>query len=133
MVKLETYTHTFDREGVDYAPLVYDITLAKFLIEKTPREAILATVSIDREAMAEIAERNDWNEAHLTEVDIADPGIGAPFLWNNAIEYLLIDGTHRCVRAMREGKTFRAHLLSDDAAKRCLISADKRLLPWSAA
>lgn len=121
-------TERFEYLIPGYAPLVWNIVLAKQLAAD-PRW-VESIVTIGRSEMRAITERNSWEPSRVADVNIADPGIGAPFIWEGTASYLLIDGTHRCVRAYRERKPFAVRLLTDEAARRCYISGPTDLMPW---
>ena len=84
------------------------------------------------EAKQGVYERCGWDADKLARVDPSIPGIGAPLRIPSlgVVSYILIDGTHRCVRAYLEKLPFGAKLLTDEAAKRCLVRADPELIPW---
>jgi hypothetical protein len=119
-VDLETFR--YDIPG--YQTLVWNVTRAKAEIAAGQ---VLATVPIVPEEMAAIEAKNGFDPAHLDQVDHTQPGIGAPFWWKGQVQYLLIDGTHRCVKAHRAGAEFQVRLLTDRGARRCLLAGDKRL------
>jgi hypothetical protein len=58
------------------------------------------------------------------------PGIAAPLVFDGRIAYVLIDGQHRCARALRDGIVFKAQLLTDAAARLCLIDCPPSLSPF---
>lgn len=124
-VKHESFTYEIPGHG----KIIWDVTTAR---ERADAGGIAATVMIDKEQMELIARNNDWQASKLAHVDIAIPGIGAPMVWQGQIIYVLIDGTHRCVRALHEGKPFEARLLSDDAARQSVLFAPAGLMPWTA-
>ena len=108
-------------------PLVWDITRAKELVAEG---RVIRRVPMDANGMREIAQNNDWNPAHLPNVDPALPGIAAPIIVPGiGTIYTLIDGTHRCVRALLEGRIFYADLLTDEAGRACLISGPQTAIP----
>lgn len=110
-------------------PFIWNINQAK--VEVATASSVIATVEIERDQMQIIATRSEFDEAHLPRVDITQPGIGAPVvLPDGSVAFILIDGTHRCVRAYREGRPFFARLLTDEAAARCVITAPEGRLPW---
>jgi hypothetical protein len=120
-------TYTFTCPGQE-PPTRWNVSYAKQLVGCG---CIVATVDIDRQTMMDISTRNEWNPAKLPYVDPSDPGIAAPFVHEGALIYILIDGTHRCVKALQQGVPFRAHLLTDDAARACHIEGPKERMPWS--
>jgi len=106
----------------------WDVTLAQ---ECVAAGQIRTTVPIEPAEMQNIAQRNSWEPAKLPFVDPSLPGIAAPLVWDGAIHYVLIDGNHRLARALQDGLPFSAHLLTDEAARRCVIEGSAALLPWS--
>lgn len=127
-LKVEIYRHTI----AGYADLVWNVSRAKW---EVAAGHTLALVPVDDETLAGIAEKNAWDPLQVKHANPAEPGIGAPFVWEGHIQYLLIDGTHRAVRNQHDltaggSLRFHVHLLTDEAAARCLISGDERLLPW---
>jgi hypothetical protein len=91
---------------------------------------VMARTEIAREDMRAIAASNDWTEDGVTNADPTLDGIAAPlFDGNGTIIYVLIDGTHRLVRALREGRPFFAKALTDEANRRCVIDADSGMVP----
>ena len=99
-------------------------------IEAVARGEIYGVTPVDLEQMHAIAERNDFNEATLPHVDPNIPGIAAhinvpgdgPGTGRFAI---MIDGTHRCVEALREGRGFSVAVLTDEAARACMFAGLK--------
>lgn len=122
-VKLETFCYNVP----GYPPIRWNVNAAKWAVANG---GTIALVDITPEMMRDVAAKNSWDEAHLANVDPSVPGIGAPFVWGGGIIYVLIDGIHRNARALREGKGFKAHLLTDEAARRCLIEGPLALMPW---
>lgn len=121
---------TFHYDVPGYARCWWDINLAR---EEADAGHLVATAEIDRDQMQEISERNEFDEAKVELVDDSLPGIGAPLRippqFGTGIAYILIDGTHRCIKALRHGRIFKARLLTDEAADRCWIAGDERLRP----
>ena len=120
-------TYQYDVPG--HAPVFWDVAAALREVEAGHVEV---TVPIDREEMAGIRQNCHWDAAKIDHVDPTIPGIGAPLMLpdEKVVIYILIDGTHRCVRALRDGLPFHARLLTFEAAKRCLLSCPPELLPW---
>ena len=122
---VETFRYTIPGHGT----LIWNVSAAKDAIAAGQ---VLTRVPIAREQMAGIVAKNEYEEARVAMVDPSRPGIGAPFLWEGRVEYLLIDGTHRCVKAYRMGVPFEVDLLTDEAAKACLIVWPLGLMAWDA-
>lgn len=121
---------TFRYEIPGEPDIVWNIDRARELVRDQANVA--ATVPIREPDAREIAESNSWEEAHLANVDPNEPGIGAPILYKGMISYVLIDGQHRNVRALREGRTFTARLLTDEASRACVILGDDHpRMPWN--
>lgn len=130
--RLELGTRAFEApvftyEVPGFAPVHWDIT---FAIAEAEAGHVVATVAIEPEHMAAIRAGNAWDAAKLDTVDPTIPGIGAPIIIEGKVIYILIDGTHRCVRCLRDGLPFHARLLTDEAARRCVLSGPAALLPW---
>jgi hypothetical protein len=49
--------------------------------------------------------------------------------WNGETIYVLIDGTHRAVKALLTGVTFEASVLNEAAARLCYVKGSRDLLP----
>jgi hypothetical protein len=122
----EIHFQRFVYEVPNVGTLEYSITCAQAAID---RGAIEATVLMTEEQMRDVVAKNEIDHARLDDVDPAVPGIGAPIVWEGAIIYILIDGSHRCARALRDGTPFRVHLLTDQAAADCLVRGVAALLP----
>lgn len=112
----------------NYGRITWDINRAKEQVKAgyvvSPRP-----VDVARKEMENIMARCKWTEAHVAEVDVSIPGIAAPFLWEQAIVYVPIDGIHRMVRAYREGKPFSFWLLTNEASRACVIAGPRDRLP----
>jgi sirohydrochlorin ferrochelatase len=88
------------------------------------------TVEIPRDQMQLIVEKNEHDPQRYGLVDPSIPGIAAPIVWEGARMYILIDGTHRTGRALRDGLSFFAHLLTDEGSRDCVLSiSDPSLIP----
>ncbi len=92
--------------------------------------SVLMTVEIEREELAAIQRRNFWIPERIDAVDPTIPGIGVPLSHAGQLFYILIDGTHRAVKALRDGVKFEARLLTDAAARRCFIDGPRELVRW---
>ena len=121
LVREEGFTYEIPGVG----EMIWNVALAKALIASRYVEE----VTLEPSEMQAIAERSSYDEAHLKDVDPAIPGIGAPMIWEGQIIYVLIDGIHRCVRALREQRPFLARLLTDEDARLCVVSAPAGLIP----
>lgn len=118
-------------EGFTYHTILgqtirWNVTQAQ---EEVKAGHVLVRTEIDRPAMQDIANANEWTEEGVADADPSIDGIAAPLLAMGTVIYVLIDGTHRLVRAMRDGKPFFAKLLTDDANRRCVVSADEGMVP----
>lgn len=127
VVVQQTFRYTIPNEQPD---IVWDTGLAAKLAAIPSN--IVAAVPIPLDQMAEIAAKNEWKEEHVARVDPAQPGLGAAIYEDGRIVYILIDGQHRNVRAMREGLPFYVRLLTDEASRACVVSgAEHWRLPWN--
>jgi len=124
-VRVERYRYTVPGHG----DLVWDVLRAK---EEVRLGHVLATIELPRDEQQNIMERCDWDPTHLPHVDITQPGIAAPFVWEGAIMYVPIDGIHRITRAYREHRTFYMHCLTDAASKAAFLEGPEYLMPWAA-
>ena len=124
------------REGYTYdvpggGQVRWCVTSARALIEANPAANVFRVEEIPLSEMAEIAKRTSWDPARLDEVDPSIPGIAAPIvLPEYGVVYILIDGLHRNARALRDGHTFHARLLTDGVARQCLLEGALELMPW---
>lgn len=125
VVRIEKFSY----EVPGYRPVAWNINIAKELVESG---RVVRRVEIDREELRNIMTRNAWDEEGVARADPSKPGIGAPIVdhVNKCVLYVLIDGTHRAVRALRDGVPFTANLLTDAAAEACTICGPDSLLPW---
>ena len=124
--RIETFRFTFENGDGE---AIYLVTLAKVLVEAGQ---VVACIEIPQAMMSEIAQRNEWDPAKLDRADPSIPGIAVPMINDGQIQYTLIDGMHRLARAIRDGLSFKAHLLTDDAARACLITGPAHRMPWGA-
>ncbi len=115
---------TFRFEIPDVGIILWNITLAKDLIEQRSQDII----EIVKEEMVKIVLRNEYDHDHSNHVDPSIPGIGAPIVFENTIIYMLIDGIHRCARALRDNVPFYARLLTDDDARACILQCPEEVL-----
>jgi hypothetical protein len=122
---IDTFTYTLEAGGY----LSWDITRAKRWVVDQLRAGKAATLTLaemPRAEMARIATTWDINEAWVAGANPEYPGLSAPILdpaQGGAVTYVLIDGVHRCVKAYREGKPFKAIVLPDAVAWDCLLDA----------
>lgn len=127
MLQLVTYTHVFAPER----QVVWNVSLAITLLEH--ERYCLVTVPVAEDVMRHVATVNAWTRERAAQVDVSVPGIGAPVIIDGAIGYQLIDGTHRCARALADKRPFFARLLTDEAARMCIIpelTTGWEYLPW---
>jgi hypothetical protein len=122
--KVEVYHH--DIPGV--GRITWDIGRAKRQLD-AGHIVQPAPAPIDPAVMQHIADHNEYDDAVVASANPKEWGIAAPILWQGAIQYVLIDGTHRCIKALREGKPFYAYLLTDEAARACLLAAPEGVVP----
>lgn len=119
-IRVETFEYTIEAVG----SILWNVTLAKQLIERRYH----AVVDIAVSDMQDIVERNEYDPNHLKNVDPTCPAIAAPILWEKKIIYVMIDGIHRCARALQDGLPFQAKLLTDDDARACWINGPMELM-----
>jgi hypothetical protein len=121
----QVFRYTLDTGEPD---IVWDINKAKAMVAAglvewpQPQPITLAM-------MQEIADANEWEPEHVDEVDPSRPGIAAPILHQGQVIYILIDGHHRNARALREGRSFSAYLLTNEASRACVVEPDHPRLP----
>jgi hypothetical protein len=124
-VRVETFTY----EVPGYQPVRWDILQAKAHVQAGH---VLTRLTLSRETQQDIADRNTWDPAKLDQSDPTVPGIAAPLVYDGrTVMYVLIDGLHRNARALRDHRPFQAYLLTDAAARDCVLEGDPRLLPWT--
>lgn len=123
-------TETFDYDVPGLGRWTWDVTAAKHILTTWTREAW----PIPEEVMENIARQYSYAEERLPLVDPTVPDIAASF-WYPAEQrrvLVLIDGTHRCVRARREGLPFHVFLLSEAESDSCLLDAPSNQEPSGA-
>jgi len=122
---------TFEYQIPGYEPILWSVRRAERALAEGE---LMATVDMTLEQMRMVVERNYVDPAHLDRVDPSAPGIGAPLVWEGAIQYILIDGNHRCARALRDGRlSYRVRLLTDAGAQAAFLSGPLDLMPWGPA
>jgi len=114
VVKVQTFTFTVDDEVIHW-----DVGAAT---EAVTRGEVLARLELPLEYMMHVARNNDYDPAHVAEVDYTQPGIAVEHEHDGQMYHVLIDGTHRCVRALLERKPFYAWILSRAVADRCRVT-----------
>src|SRR5262249_11528149 len=83
-------------------------------------------VEVEEESVRVEVESSELDECHVPPVDASIPGLIA-HVWYPARPgeewhgHLLIDGHHRAARCLREGRTFRAYLLSEEESRAVLL------------
>jgi hypothetical protein len=132
--KLDANTVTFSYNTDSLGRLTWNVTKALALVQ----EHGSPLVEVPREVMEQVRdhyryrEEPDWRAV----VDAADPtvpGVGAGFWHPDFKEWytVLIDGTHRCVRAVELHLPFHAYLLSPQDSYACLLFAPPKALDLS--
>lgn len=121
------FAETYSYEIPGHAPMLWNVSQAIIECENGHVDAV---VPIAHAEMAGIVNQCGWDEAHLARADPERPGIAAPIRLDGVVFFILIDGTHRCVRAYREQRPFLARCLSLEAAQRCVLLAPSELLAW---
>lgn len=113
---VETFEYTIPpgHEGAGY--YAWDVTLAKRLVAAAGREPW----ETDPENLAGAVAKNVVVEGKVRLADVTAPGIAAPLPCRGG-ELVLIDGNHRAARCVREGRSFRIHVLTPEEAAACLL------------
>lgn len=102
----------------------WDITRAR---DHVQRGDVAGLDEIPRGVLAEIAASNDWKQDVVDKADPSKHGIAAPIVALGQVIYILVDGTHRAVRALQQGQTFSAWLLTPEANRACLVRCEGRV------
>lgn len=118
-------TETFDYDVHGLGRWTWDVTAAKHILTTWTRGAW----PIPEEVMENIARQYSYVEERLPMVDPAVPGIAVSFWYPSEQRRVLVllDGTHHCVCARREGLLFHVFLLSEAELDSCLLSAPTQL------
>jgi hypothetical protein len=135
----ETYTYALDSGGF----VTWDTTLAKRLIAR--RTAGIDT--LDLATMRAIVARTEVGPVKFALADPRVPGIGgqirlpeaslegapeeivAQVLANDRIINILIDGSHRLAKALRQGVPFQVRRLTEADNRRCIVEAPPGVIP----
>lgn len=112
------------REASSGQVFAWDVTLAE---KFRGNGFILMTTVAERDQMEAVKRNNEWDPLVVARADPSIHGIGAPIVKDGAIAYILIDGTHRCVRALETGVPFEVDLLTDEVAAACQIPVSTQL------
>jgi hypothetical protein len=102
----------------------WDITRAR---DHVQRGDVVGLDEIPRGVLAEIAASNDWQQDVVDKADPSKHGIAAPIVALGEVIYILVDGTHRAVRALQQGQPFSAWLLTPEANRACLVRCEGRV------
>lgn len=114
-----TRQQTFTYEIPGRTPLVWDVNAA---FEAVARGEIDGWTELPPEALAHIARANVYDEAAVERADPTAYGIAVEVRHSDGRDYsILIDGTHRAVKAYRDGVPFRAVILTRAAARACML------------
>ena len=105
--------------------ITWDITHAR---EQVRTRQIAGLHEIPRDVLAEIAAANEWTQAGVDAADVSRHGISAPLVANGRVVYILIDGTHRAVRALQTNKPFCVWLLTDEGNRDCIVNTTQPAL-----
>jgi hypothetical protein len=103
--------------------IVWNVTLARLAVARGEVAQPLP-VKIAPADMLAIAQANEWDPARIEQADCDRPGIAAPLIMEGRVAYILIDGQHRNARAVREGRSFSAYLLTDEASRACVLEPE---------
>ena len=106
----------------------WDITRAREFAQ-AGGEHVVGLSEIPPQVLAEIAASNEWQQDVVDKADPSQHGIAAPMVAAGQIIYVLIDGTHRAVKALQTRQTFCAWMLSDKANRACLVRGREGLVP----
>jgi hypothetical protein len=106
----------------------WDITRARELVQAGGAN-VIGLSEIPPSVLAEIAVSNEWQQAVVDKADPTQHGIAAPVVAFGQVIYILIDGTHRAVKALHDRTPFCAWMLSDKANRACLVRAREGLVP----
>lgn len=102
----------------------WDITRAREHVEK---QDVAGLDEIPIGVLQEIAASNEWEQSVVDKADPSRPGIAAPIVAMGQVIYILVDGTHRAVKALQQGRTFSAWLLTPAANRACLVRCEGRV------
>lgn len=120
---IEAFTFTVNTGEV----LQWNITKAKELVAAGH---VVGKEDLDVATMASIARSNEWTADGVAAADASEPGIAAPVVGpDGETIFVIIDGVHRCVRAMLDSKPWAAWLLTLEANAACLLVAPSHLVP----
>jgi len=100
-------------EGLDRH--FFNVNRAKKLVADGRSAIAIATATV-----LQLLAVNEHELAHLPHVDPARPGILALRFGG----LILLDGIHRAVRCMREGKVFSAYMLDHEESQACIVRED---------
>jgi hypothetical protein len=121
----QIYTYTIAPEGGG-GSLSWNASLAGALVKALPREPL----EVPLEAMRDIVRRNDYDPARLPHVAPRQPGIAVQiFEFDHTLAWVLIDGTHRCARALQEHRAFWVYPLLAWESRLCFLGGRVDLLP----
>jgi hypothetical protein len=129
---IEVYTYTFHNGD----EVMWDISMAKHIVETHP-EAIVKTIELPTDVLRDLSTHNEWTEERVKSCDPSQPGLAAVVMGKrdgdgpDVPQYfaIVIDGTHRGVKALREGKPFSVRVLSDTASRACALFCSPGRLP----
>jgi hypothetical protein len=120
--RVEIYRYDLDTGGT----ILWNVTLAQAFIAAGRS---LGLEEVPRAQMALVAARDAYDPVHVGEVDPTTPGICAPLIEAGAVQYIVIDGRHRLVRAYQMGQPFQVEVLRDRDARICVLAAPQGRLP----
>ena len=123
-VKVETFTYDVPNVG----SVKWDISRARL---QAAAGFVVATSEVSRETLQGISARYQYDEAVVATADPLEPGLAAPLIFPETGEamWVLIDGTHRAVKALRENVPFTVQHLSAEASRACIIEGPPELIP----
>jgi hypothetical protein len=94
---------------------MFDVAKAKEIVGDGRAPHVLP-----RNLLRSVPEQHQFEEAHLAHVKASVPGILGKYRGG----IVLIDGMHRAIRCLREGKEFRAYFLDEEECLSCVVSQD---------
>lgn len=126
LVRTEVQHEAFTFTTILGDAITWDVTRAR---DHVTRGNVVGFSEIPVSTLAEIAALNAWQEDVVATADPTQHGIAAPIVAMGHVIYVLIDGTHRAVRALRDHVPFSAWLLNDVANRDCVVRAPNGLIP----
>jgi hypothetical protein len=107
LIPMPKVTFTYD---MPYGRYIWNVTAALTLVQLIPR----TLYPVPADSQQRIADSTTYDPAHVATVNPDAPGIVAPLfnMESHTWENVLIDGTHRAVRAWQLTQPFQAYQLA---------------------